>query len=382
MNIINIRFFAFLLLSIHLCCTVYSQEINRNSCDSSSKVYEEETNTSLCDRYPNLSQEFSDSLEESIACFDQQSDQDRVSQINLMASLLWECSNNAQEYNSLMLDVLDFYFAEPRMKPDMFKFLEALSSQYDEAEAYNEENNPWNRSVQYAAWTSVGYKGVTWIMSRAGVRFRPIAVVANYLSEMSRRTVGITIIGGSATTATAFEITEDNLDIKLNPSLVSASLIGVEMYKLQNQACQLTEELTATKITSKQQFDELALRHSNLRGSYTLLAEEAPRQSFTQKLTLPHKEFMEEENIYAEFDNSIKNNWWKKPADPSLNCLNNSNLNRQRPNRNNNGDINLNIAGCYLEESARILNDSSPFGTEPIRFGSPFSKCSLSINLD
>ena len=135
MNIINIRFFAFLLLSIHLCCTVYSQEINRNSCDSSSKVYEEETNTSLCDRYPNLSQEFSDSLEESIACFDQQSDQDRVSQINLMASLLWECSNNAQEYNSLMLDVLDFYFAEPRMKPDMFKFLETLSPQYEEVEA-------------------------------------------------------------------------------------------------------------------------------------------------------------------------------------------------------------------------------------------------------
>ena len=211
---------------------------------------------------------------------------------------------------------------------------------------------------------------------------RPITVVANYLSGMSRRTVGITLVGGSVATATALEISEDNLDLKLNPSLVSASLTGVEMYQLQNQACQLTEELTAANITSKQQFDELALRHSNLRGSYTLLAEEAPRLSFTQKLTLPHEEFMEEENIYAEFDNSINLKWWEKPVDPSLNCLNNSNLNRQHPNRNNNGDINLNMAGCYLEESARILNDSSPFGTEPIRFGSPFFRCSLSINLD
>ena len=360
---------ALLLLSVLNIQKAQSQAATKATVEIIRSVQEaqEEINVYSCDHYPNLSQHFSETLEGFAADLDEQ-DPDRNNHINLMASLLWQCSNDAQEYNNILLDTLEVYFTEPRMKTHIIQLLDALAPRYEAVETHNEANNTWNRSVFYGSWAAVVYVGARWILRRAANRYTRVSRLLEALSTTIQypNTAAASIIaGGSLVTGAVVEMNEDDLNVKMDPSILIASLAGIEMYELQNRACQLEKDLKITEITDQEHFDELALTHKNLSSSYNLLAEEAPRFIYTQDLVLPHEELIEEEEVYTEFDNSVHYDWWKKPVDPNDNC------------RKNNS-INLNMAGCYLEESARILNDSS-FSTEPIRFGSPFSRCSLSI---
>ena len=339
------RFFLFLLLSIHLCSTAYGQN--------------------FCDQYSNLPEAFDEGLDEFIALFDEQSLQDKVAHSDFMASLLWECSNDTQEFNNLMLHTLNIYFTQPHMRAYIFKFLDALSSNYEEIEASNEEHNEWNRSVKNTAWAYVGLRALRWVISQTIDFFPGRFRWLKGLSALSmRRELAFSALAGTST-AVVSEMTEEDLSVKLDPSILSTSLIAFEMYNLQSFACELTEDLKTTNITSQERFDETTAKHENLMDSYALTTAERPGFSFTQDIILPHAEL--EAEIYTEFNKVIQDTWI--PANPNRAC------------RNNNHTISLDIAACYLEESARLLNDS-PFSTQPIRFGSEFIRCSQSVTLN
>ncbi len=325
------RCFLFLLLSIHLCSTVYGQEAI----------------TTSCDEYPSLREEFSESLEEFRTRFDELNDEQKNNHINVFASILWYCSD-AQEFNSILLDTLDIYSTEPRIRVYILRFLEALSSNYKEIETYNEDNNWANRATN-ASWKLLLVYGVFKIAFRS--RF-------GFLANVSKLREFIFIGSSSVATGAVYEWAEEDLSVKFDPSVLSASLIAMEMHDLQNSSCELEEELKTTDIPSKESFDELALTHKSLRDTYAMLAEERPGFSPTQNLDLPPEV---EEEIYAEFYHRFIQNTWK-PADPDQECLN-----RDRT-------ISLDMTRCYLEESARMLNNSF-FSTEPIRFGSGFASC-------
>ena len=325
------RFFLLLLLSIHLCSTAYGQN--------------------FCDQYSNLPEAFDEGLDEFIALFDEQSLQDKVAHSDFMASLLWECSNDTQEFNNLMLHTLNIYFTQPHMKAYIFRFLDTLSSNYEEIEASNEEHNEWNRSVKNTAWAYVGLRALRWVIFKTS---DPLLGRFRWLKSLStlsmRRELAFSALAGTST-AVVSEMTEEDLSVRLDPSILSTSLTEVEMYDLQNSACELEEELKTTEITNQERFDEMATTHENLRDSYALIAEKKSGVSITQELTLP----------------KVINELWKKPSDPGKTCLKNH-------------EINLKNTACYLEGSARLLSDS-PFSTQPIRFGSELIRCSDSLPL-
>ena len=348
------RFFLFLLLSIHLCSTAYGQETNIYPCNDPNHTEKPLEDINICDRYSShssLPEDFKEDWDEFIACFDKQYPQDREAHISFMASRLLECSNDTQEYNDIILDTLGIYFTEPHMKSYILRFLEILSTNYEEVEAYNEEHNEWNRSVKNTAWAYVGLRALRWVIFKTS---DPLLGRFRWLKSLStlsmRRELAFSALAGTST-AVVSEMTEEDLSVRLDPSILSTSLTEVEMYDLQNSACELEEGLKTTEITNQERFDEMATTHENLRDSYALIAEKKSGVSITQELTLP----------------KVINELWKKPSDPGETCLKNH-------------EINLKNTACYLQGSARLLSDS-PFSTQPIRFGSELIRCSDSLPL-
>ena len=258
------RFFVFLLLSFHFCCSAYGQEAFQYSCDE----------------YPNLFESFSETFEEIIANLDTENSANNNlnTHMNFMASLAWDCSNDASEFNNIMLYVLNIYLTEPRMKAHIFRFLKTLSPKYEEVETYNEENNIVTRSTRNAIWVTLSYYGLK-VISKVGGR---IGRLFNLFGELSWKWK-IAIFGGLSTApAVVSEFNEDDLEVKIDPSILRDSLFAFEAYNLTHSACELNEDLKTIDITGEGRFNELASIHESLRNTYQILRAERPGLFITQ----------------------------------------------------------------------------------------------------
>ena len=357
------RFLVFLLLPIHLCCTAYGQEISQ----------------SICDEYPNLFETFSNTLE-TISNLEnnEENNNTRFVNMNIIASIVWECSNNASEFNNIITQASNVYLTKPHMKRYILQLLDSLASRYEEVETYNEENVWFNRSTSNAIWV-VGFQVVACtVASTSGVGAPFVPFVCLPLLKH----IGITALFSIAP-AVISEFNEDDLTIKLNPSVIKEVLLSIEAYNLTRSACELKEGLKITSITNEEEFNELTLVHENLRSAYAILRTERPRlfiphvpqdpssfseiqeiddffqlQSVEDKVDQEIDDFFPpqliEDEVYEEIRQSLNSN--RTPLIPprSETCENNK--------------INLNITGCHLKESADILNNNF-FNNDPIQFG-------------
>ena len=203
------RFLIFLLLSIHLCCNAYGQETLGFSCEE----------------FPNLPEISLDAFEKKAAELNDEENLNNTLLTNMrfIASVVWECSENAHQFNTIIEHALDVYFRHPRIRTYIFEFLDTLSFQYDEIKAYNEENTPPSRWATHT-FRTVGipsaaygiYEMIKWTAERTiGNRFK-------FISLSRRQILAALGIGAAVAAVPAIyaESNEEDITIKIDPSIV------------------------------------------------------------------------------------------------------------------------------------------------------------------
>ena len=362
------RFLVLLILSTYLCCDAYGQDVIYFSCDEypnipeasrcafeeiAAKLNEESAdNTATNPNEETCAQSSNEESDETAINPNEETSEENFNthliNMNFIASIVWECSEDAHQFNSSIEHALNIYFRQPRIREYIYEFLGALSYQYNEVETYNEENNTLTRATGNAFWTIgapyLAYRGARRLFGR---RLR-------FLNLSSRQSLAVFGLGGTTVAtvpAAASEYLEDDVTIKINPSVINEALFVFEAYNLAHFSHQLNEDIKTADITNEATFNEYALKHKNLRDAYGILRAQRPglfnpRNHSNQNICLPPQ--LREGEIY-------EGSYQLFPDDLMNSTCQDSDI------------ADLNLASCQLRESANILNNSS-FSNDPIRF--------------